>query len=110
MTTVVFDFTDPLGRYHQVRWDDSAGAMSGTATATIDSTWASGLQQISYTSIYSENGFVTYRRDGRVTKNPSGLADPRPASFDFNATNITVTNALDTSVPPSLTSLTRTSA
>ncbi|MDQ0213420.1 hypothetical protein, partial [Arthrobacter bambusae] len=109
VTTVVFGFNDSLGRSHQVRWDNSSGALSGTATASIDSTWAAGTAQVANVAIYSANGFITYYPDGTFYKNPTGLSDPKPAILNFSAATLTIANVLDTSLPPSLMGFTRTS-
>ncbi|QHK21794.1 hypothetical protein GU243_21365 [Pseudarthrobacter psychrotolerans] len=100
VTYVLFYLRDRLGNDIQVRWDGEK-AFNGTATLTVDETKiASGDLTLWGVAIGTGTTGLSYRDDGTIYKNPSGLQNPEPVSLDFKAAAVHLSPATPYQVTP----------
>jgi len=99
-------FLDSVGHTHSVAWSSwGLGSTSGTVTGTVDESWADGSIELTH-SYYSGNGWsVQVGPDGRAGSTYPQMLGLPDLSIEPAALRFAVSNTIDTSVPPSLTSL-----
>jgi ribosomal protein L34 len=103
-TKVSFEFEDSALKKHFVVWEDPAGALSGTARATVDAFWASGTIRLRYVTLSGTNGSVTYRWDGDIQQQPHFFPPPSKEGLDFSAADMAL-GILATPLAPVFTDL-----
>ncbi len=100
ISTMIFGFTDSVGRSYQIRTAAGAGAVTGPIT----NAWANGLVRLSVIDMFDGSSNRTTYFPGSVSYTPSGATGPTTNPFNLADGNFTVAGSTADTTAPTLIS------